>query len=173
MSNNKVDANNPANDYPEGFKPIPMSTGTLRLAVPERPGWHRHWFRGNPERLARARQAGYRMVQTHEVALNNFDLGGDAMTTGNSDLGSNVSVISGDDLDTTGQPGRLYLMECPLEYYEMGKKILDERNENVAEALRGGKIGSESDAPGDENARYIKKGTPIPDLFNPNKRRRT
>jgi len=166
--------NNPANDVdeiPEGFQP--MTSATLRLQVPKKDGWHRHWFRGNPERIARAQKAGYRFVKNDEVSVNNFDLGGDAKASGNTDLGSNVSVISGDDLDTTGQPGRLYLMECPQHLYEISAKILADRNDDVASALRGGKVGAGEmgETTSDVQKRYM-KGQPS-DLFTPNKTRRS
>lgn len=168
------DNNNPANA--QDFVPAdftPMTSATLRLEVPKRDGWHRHWFRGTPERIARAQKAGYRFVDEREVSLNNFDLGGDAKESGNSDLGSRVSVISGDDVDTTGQPGRLYLMECPEHLYQRSKAILDQRNDDVATALRGGNIGkgAQGETTVDQNNRYMKGNAP--DLFTPNKPRRT
>src|SRR3972149_5192497 len=129
---------NPANGraLPAGFQPL--GAPTLRLEAPVREGYHRRWIRGNPERIARAMKAGYTFVEPEDTHINNFDLGGDANASGSSDLGSRVSVVSGDDLDKSGQPGRLYLMECPEEYYEVGRGILADRNESVAEALRGG-----------------------------------
>jgi len=164
--------NNPANasaelKIPAGF--IPMSSGVQRLQVAARDGYHRHWFRGEPNRIARAQQAGYSFVAKEDVKVNNFDLGGDANASGDTDLGSRVSVISGDDVDNSGQPGRLYLMECPNAYYEYGQRILADRNESVAEALRGGKIGVDRETSEDSSKRYVKGATP--DLFNPNRRR--
>lgn len=166
---------NPANlkkkyNLPENFQP--MSKGVMKLEVPEREGYVRRWFRGDPGRIGRAIQAGYTFVDANEVHLNNFDLGGDAKNSGNTDLGTRVSVISGDEADSTGQPARLYLMECPEEIYEYSRKLLDDRNESVAEALRGGKIGAGSNSDEttfDQSTRYVKGK--VPDLFNPNKRR--
>ncbi len=167
------DKKNPAGGLPLPKNFQPMNSATLRLEVPVREGYHRHWFRGNPERIAKAQLAGYTFVNRADVHINNFDLAGDSLKQeGSSDLGSRASVISGDDLDVTGQPGRLYLMECPNEWYEVGQKILQERNDSIAEALRGGKIGSENESSVDSDSRYVPKGVKIPDLFNPNKRRR-
>ena len=159
---------NPSNKKEKGALPkgyIPMSSGSQKLIVPEREGYHRRWFRSDPGRLARAQQAGYVFVCRDDVTLNNFDLGGDASASGNTDMGSNVSVISGDEADSTGQPARLYLMECPEELYEYSRQLLADRNEGVAEALRGGKIGSDREARRDKDARYMKGQ--CPDLFNP------
>ncbi len=158
---------NPANApaLPDGYKPF--SEGSLKLEVPERPGWHRHWFRGEPGRIERARQAGYTHVTSGDVKVANQDLGGDAKSDGNSDLGSLVSIVSG-GVSEDGQPERMYLMECPDEIYEYAQSILADRNESVAAALRGGTIGADKESRGDASHRYV-KGT-VPDLFNPRRR---
>jgi hypothetical protein len=157
-------------NLPPDFQP--MSSGVLKLEVPAKEGFHRRWFRGDAGRIARAIQAGYVFVDKNEVALNNFDLGGDAKTSGDTDMGTRVSVISGDDADSSGQPQRMYLMECPEEVYEYSRSLLEDRNESVAEALRGGKIGAghEGETPVDVEQRYVKGK--VPDLFNPKKSRR-
>jgi hypothetical protein len=169
-------SNNPANlkekyNLPPNFQP--MSAGVPKLAVPEIDGYHLRWFRSDPGRIARAIQAGYTHVEDNETGLNNFDLGGDAKNSGNTDMGSRVSVISGDEADSTGQPARLYLMKCPLEIHEYSRRLLEDRNESIAEALRGGKIGAGHDGETrvDQQQRYVKGK--VPDLFNPNKTRRT
>jgi len=164
---------NPANNskvssIPENY--IPMSAPIQRLQVPEKVGFVRYWFRGDPGRIARAQQAGYRFVLPEEVSVNNFDVAGNSKTSGSTDLGSRVSVISGDEAGFDGQPNRLYLMEIPKELYEHGQKILEQRNESIAEELRSGLIGSDSESSQDKSVRYAKTG--VPDLFNPNKIRR-
>jgi hypothetical protein len=166
--------NNPANEKDKSFLPPgyqPMSAGVKSLEVPAREGYHRRWFRSDPGRIARAQRAGYTFVDPEEVNLNNFDLGGDAKNSGNTDMGSRVSVISGDEADSTGQPARLYLMECPQELYEHGRSLIADRNEGVAEALRGGKIGAggEGETSKDQDTRYTKGK--MPDLFTPKTRR--
>lgn len=175
--------NNPANakvEFPKGYRP--MTSATLRLQVPEKDGWHRHWFRGTPERIARAQQAGYRFVEPEELeegSINNFDLGGDSDETGNTDLGTRVSIISGGELDTSGQPGRMYLMECPLEYFDYAQSIVNESTDDVATALRGGHVGEgrSGETRADNNNRYVgfeqpgnsRKGK-VPDLLVPKRR---
>lgn len=152
-------------NLPENFQP--MSSATPRLDVPEKEGFVRRWFRSEPGRIQRAIQAGYQFVDKDDVQLNNFDLGGDAKTDGNSDLGTRVSVISGEKADSTGQPGRLYLMEIPEEVYEYSRGLLEDRNESIAEAIRGGKIGAghDDESARDQATRYVKGK--VPDLFNP------
>lgn len=166
---------NPANDkavsmIPDGY--IPMSSPIQRLQVPEKEGFVRYWFRGEPGRLQRAQQAGYRFVQPDDVKVNNFDVGGDTDKSGNTDLGTRVSIITGNDSGPDGQPNRLYLMEIPKELYEYGQRMLQERNDSVAEELRSGLIGADGSGESnrDKATRYAKTG--VPDLFNPHKRRR-
>lgn len=153
--------NNPANEIagiPSDYRP--MNEASLKLEIPSKDGWHRHWFRGTADRIARAQQAGYRFVDRGEVNVNSFDLAGDGKD-GNTDLGTRVSVISGDDIDRSGQPGRLYLMECPKELFERSQKIVEERNDDVAAALRGNKItGGSGETAVDFDKRYMKGSTP-------------
>lgn len=139
---------------------IPMSVPVQRLEVPERPGWHRHWFRGDASRLARAQRAGYQFVSPEEIDLNNLDLGGDSAVSGNTDMGSRVSVISGEEVGSDGQPGRLVLMECPDELWEQSKAVLAEASERIASAIRGGKVGvgqAPRETPMDAGLRYVKQ----------------
>lgn len=150
------DNNNPANEkpklrLPEGYKPL--GAASKRLDAPARDGYVRRWIRGDFNRISRAQQAGYTFVSQDDVNINNFDIGGDAKDSGNSDLGTRISVISGDDIAQNGQPGRLYLMEIPEELYEHGRGFQEERNDSVAEALRGGTSGSDEEA----DKRYVSK----------------
>ena len=146
---------NPANDVkvseiPEGY--IPMSAPVQRLQVPEMPGWKLHWFRGEPGRIARAQRAGYRFVEENEVRVNNFDLGGSKDNSGNTDLGTRVSIEAGED------DGRLYLMKVPQELYDYAQKLLGREVDSVVEALTSGKVGSENDEEASDTAnRYVQK----------------
>lgn len=157
----------PANEkleLPKNYKP--MSTATLRLEVPNKPGWHRHWFRGTPGRLARAQQAGYRFVDQEDCDVNNFDLAGDSKAAGSTDLGSRVSVSAGDEGSVEGQAGRMYLMECPEHLFEHSQEILGERLDKIADALKGGMVGAgeKGETSRDVENRYM-KNTKSPSLF--------
>lgn len=159
---------NPSNkplELPKGYKP--MSVGQLRLEVPEKPGYHRHWFRGTAGRLARAQKAGYTFVDEKDCDVNNFDLAGDSKAAGSTDLGSRVSVVSGDGAGTDGQATRMYLMECPDELYKYAQSMLEKEIDGVAEALRGGQIGAgtNGETRNDVSKRYLKNGK-VPSLFN-------
>lgn len=157
----------PANEkleLPKNYKP--MSTATLRLEVPNKPGWHRHWFRGTPGRLSRAQQAGYRFVDQGDCDVNNFDLAGDSKSAGSTDLGSRVSVSAGDEGSVEGQAGRMYLMECPENLFEHSQEILGERLDKIADALKGGMVGAgeKGETSRDVANRYM-KNTKSPSLF--------
>lgn len=146
---------NPANDVkvseiPEGY--IPMSAPVQRLQVPEMPGWKLHWFRGEPGRIARAQRAGYTFVDETEVRVNNFDLGGSKDNSGNTDLGTRVSIEAGED------DGRLYLMKVPQELYDYAQKLLGREVDSVVDALTSGKVGSENDEEASDTAnRYVQR----------------
>jgi len=163
---NEKEKSNPANaplQLPKGYKP--MSGATLRLEVPERSGWHRHWFRGTQNRLARAQQAGYNFVDPDDVDVNNFDLAGDSKSAGSTDLGTRISVTSGDG-NEDGSPSRMYLMECPEAIFKYAQGLLMDINDSTAAALRGGLVGSggSGENSADISSRYKKVG-PVPDLF--------
>ena len=149
-------------------KRVPMSVPVQRLEAPDIPGYHLHWFNGTAERIQRAFDGGYEFVDERELKINNVSLGGDSAVSGNTDLGSRVSVVSGQMLGNGGQPTRSILMKIKQEWFEEDQKLVDGRNEQVAAALRGGLLGAEKDAPGDTALRYLDKArTKIPDLFLP------
>jgi len=133
--------NSPANarvTSTEARSRIPMSLPVQKLAVPEIPGYHLHWMRGDAARIMQAQRAGYTFVSQEEVELANVGIANDAEESGNTDMGTRVSIVSGGDLDSGGQPERLYLMKLPQEHWEEDQKVLADRNEGIAEALRGG-----------------------------------
>lgn len=145
---------------------IPMSVPVQKLEVPEIPGYHLHWFKSDPARIARALDGGYEFVNARDIKINNVGLGGDSAVSGNTDMGSQVSVPTGDSLMSDGQPGRLILMKIKQEWYEEDQRAIEGRNDQVAAALRGGLLGAEQDGQGDTAKRYVDKArTQIPDLF--------
>lgn len=150
-------------------KRIPMSVPVQRLEAPDVPGYHLHWFVGTPERLQRALDGGYEFVDEREMKINNVGLGSDSARSGNTDMGSRVSVVSGSEVGKDGQPTRLILMKIKQEWYEEDQKLVDDRNERVASALRGGLLGGDQAADKAElGHRYVDKArTQIPDLFKP------
>lgn len=160
-------AQNPANQNGQAAlerKRIPMNVPVQKLEVPEIPGYRMYWFRGDPARLARAEQAGYEYVNRGEIELNSVGLA-DSAADGNTDMGSLVSISAGDMVGDDKQPLRLVLMKIREEWALENDQILEDRNEAIAAALRGGLIGSEKDRPDDRDARYVGNQTKIPELF--------
>lgn len=165
----------PQTSNPAGISPdkserryIPMSVPMSKLFVPDLPGYHLHWFRGDKGRIQRAQLAGYEFVSEQEVDLNNMDIGGESAASGNTDMGTGVSVISGEENGADGQPGRLVLMKVKNEIWAESEKALADVNEKVAEAVRGGKIGAGhgSENANDQARRYTKE---TENLFTPRK----
>lgn len=150
---------------------IPMSVPVQRLEAPQIEGYHLHWFTGSPERIQRALDGGYEFVDEKEIKLNNVSLGGESAVSGNTDMGSRVSVVSGQEVGKDGQPTRLILMKIKQEWYEEDQQLVEERNEHVAAALRGGLLGSEKETERDRATRYVDKAkTVIPELFKPKRK---
>lgn len=146
---------------------VPMSLPELKLYVPDIPGYHLHWFRG--ARTPRALQAGYEFVDPQEVTLVNSGLADDASRSGNSDLGSRVSVVAGDADPASGSVERLYLMKIRQEWHEQDMAALEAKNETIAAALRGGvDVGSN---PHGTEQRYIPSRGQQSTLFTPKNRR--
>lgn len=146
---------------------IPMSLPQLKLAVPEIPGYFLYWHLG--KNVPRALKAGYEFVQEDEVEVNNTDLAGDAGASGNKDMGSRVSVFAGGMEDGTMEPQRLHLMKLRQDWRDADMAALEERNESIARALRGGQTPDGQQAPPGETPedrlrKYMKKGQ---DLFFP------
>ena len=143
---------------------IPMSLPQQKLAVPEIPGYHLHWMRGTPSRIGQALRAGYEFVNEGEVDV--IGHGVADIKSGNTDMGTRVSVSAGQHVGEDGNEERLYLMKIKQEWWESDQKALEDRNEQIAATLRGGQV--DGGAGGDTSNRYIpevhKKG--VAELFN-------
>jgi hypothetical protein len=165
---------NPANPAPKRVTEatrIPMSVPRQRLAVPEIPGFHLHWFLS--QNVHRAVQAGYSFVEDDEVDVVNSGVADDAASSGSTDMGSRVSRFAGGLVQGTTEPQRLYLMKLPQEWRNADMKKLEETNERIAAALRGGNTpgpngASAPEATGDRGKKYLKAGQ---DLFFPKTRK--
>lgn len=150
----------------EERKRIPMSVPISKLEVPAIPGYHLHWARGDRARIERMMVAGYERVLDHEIFLNNPSLGGTPASSGSTDMGSGVSIVAGKELGPDGQPIRMVLMKIKQEWYEEDQKLVEERNDQVANSISGGLAGAAVAADkGETNQRYVGKQTKIPELF--------
>ena len=134
----KSAATNPANAPEKRVRQrIPMALPTLKLAVPEIPGYVLHWFRGNPQRLQQAQQAGYEFVERDELLINSTGLANSYDDDGNTDMGTRVSVASGSEDSESGN--RMYLMKIRQEYWDEDQLAVNARQEQTAAQLRGDK----------------------------------
>lgn len=174
----RMQSSNPSNEPAKSARAvrgnrIPLSVPMRKLEVPRIEGYHTRWFRGTAARLAQAERAGYTYVSADEVELNNVSIGGDARKDGNTDLGSQVSVVEGSEMEN-GQPVRMVLMKQLLEHHKEDQAILEERNDSIAEALTGsmktgqvgaGVAGAPAEDAADRNARYVGTRARVPELF--------
>lgn len=136
---------NPANDRPVRVTDenrVSMSLPNLMLQVPEIPGYVMHWFADRPGRISRAMAAGYEFVAQDEVVINNFGLAADVADSGNTDMGSRVSVHGG--TDEKGGSERLYLMKIKQEWYDKDMKLREEASETIVDSLKAGMTGARS-----------------------------
>lgn len=145
---------------------IPMSTPVQKLDVPSIPGYHLHWFNGTADRIQRAIDGGYEHVTAEEMKLNPVGLGSNSTHSGNTDMGSGVSVVAGGQVGPDGQAVRLVLMKIKEEWWREDQSKIDDRGEHVVQSLGLGAIGAEKDKAGDSAQRYVDKSrTKIPDMF--------
>lgn len=126
---------NPAASKAERQRPprVSMSAPRRRLQVPDLPGWHLHFFK--EENVPAAVEAYYELVDRREVRMNQLNVAGESAGDGNTDMGSNVSVIGGQN--AAGQPVRLILMKIKEEYWKEDQLALERRNVAVMQAIFG------------------------------------
>lgn len=152
---NEMAKANPANEPAkanEAITRIPMSVPHLKLQVPDIPGYKTRWMRGTAGRINQALNGGYTFVERGEVKMNSFGLADAAFADGNSDLGSRVSISSGEEV-AGGQNVRLYLMKIKQEHWDQDQAMIDKEHEAIAAQLRGDK-GIQGE--GDQSNRYAK-----------------
>lgn len=120
---------------------IPMSVPQQRLEVQSIPGWRLYWFK--EENVARAyADSHYDFVTNEEVALNRISIAGRPDLSGNTDLGSAVSIVAGSDQH--GHPQRLVLMKLPMEYFKEDQAHLMQKSvERLSGVFEGEKIFAE------------------------------
>ena len=102
---------------------IPMSVARRKMEVEALPGFHLHWF--SEANVALAIDAGYEFVSKDEISLNQLGVGANHNMSGNTDMGSRLSII-GSLTGPSGGPERAYLMRLKEEY----------RKEDVVEMAR-------------------------------------
>lgn len=141
---------------------IPLGLPTLKLEVPEIPGYFCHWFRQNPGRVGQALAAGYQFVERGEVEINSYGLANDYTKDGNTDLGSRVTRLA------EGGEG-LVLMKIRKELALEDKEAYIEQQEALARQIRGDQ-GLPSPV-GDSRERYSKADKSQANFLIPRNRR--
>src|ERR1700754_1659714 len=119
---------------PATRKRIPLSIPRRKLEVDPIPGYVLYWFLES--NVNAALDAGYEFVGRDEVRLNQQNPANSADDSGNTDLGSQVSVL-GNKTNEYGKPERLKLMKIREEFWREDRKLLDDRNASVIEAIFG------------------------------------
>lgn len=89
---------------------IPLGGNNMKLTLPERQGYHRHWINDDGDRIERALRGGYQFIYKDAVSKV-----GTGPEPGHNDLGAVISKVVGRRDD--GSPKRAYAMEIKLEYY--------------------------------------------------------
>lgn len=157
MSDPTTEVTNPANPKIRRVTDetrVPMSIPQLMLAVPEIEGYVMHWFADRPGRIGRALNGGYEFVSPDEVELANFGLAEDILNSGNTDMGTRVSVFGG--RNEQGGAERLYLMKIKKEWYDKDMELREQNSDRVVQALRQGLTGADKEKMTDAAQRYAK-----------------
>jgi hypothetical protein len=126
---------NPADPPPAKQRPprVPMASVRQRLQVPDIPGYRLYWFKD--ENVPRALDAYYEFVKNEEIHMNHNSIASGQMVSGNTDMGTNVSLVAGQS--DAGQPVRLHLMKLPMEYYLEDQKRIEQMNLQIMESIFG------------------------------------
>ena len=166
---NPADATN--TEGPAERKRIPAGAPTLKLAVPEIPGYTLYWFTG--KNVAKAIQGWYEHVKDDEIQLTQTGIGSGLDDAANSGLGTIVERAGG-GFDDNGQAERLYLMKIKTEWFLEDQKAMtgpDSRLGQLQQNLKKGQIGMESRNAEDRQSTYVGKRSfvrndPLANIFD-------
>lgn len=150
----KLAAFNPANEGGVAGRRrqrIPLSVPRRKLEASPIPGFVLYWFKESNIEIAL--QAGYEFVDNREVIINQTVEANSSDNSGNTDLGSRVSVI-GDRVGERGVPERLVLMKIPEDWWREDRKLLDNENAAILNTIFGGQIFAAER--GDHTQSYVK-----------------
>lgn len=159
---NTEGVSNPANSLEQtretalgNRKRIPMSVPKAKMSVPEIDGFHLHWINDYAGRVQQAMQGGYEFVSEEECMINNFSLATSSEMSGNTDMGSRVSIVVGKNED--GSALRAYLMKIRNEWFAEDQEVAQERVDAVDQQISRGQVGAERDSnQADTKNRYVR-----------------
>lgn len=131
---------------------IPLSVPRRKLEVTPIPGFVLYWFKES--NISIAIDAGYDFVDNREVSLNQTTEVNSSDSSGNTDLGSRVSVL-GDKIGERGVPERLVLMKIREEWWREDRELLDNQNAEILRSVfgDGAIVGA---GQGDHSQSYVK-----------------
>jgi hypothetical protein len=113
------------------------TTGKLKVDG-QIPGFHLHILNDHRTRIKDALDNGYEFVTPEEIEGVTENV-----VSRNGDLGdSRIRFLVG--TDERGQPMYAYLMKLRQEWYEEDQAVLQERNDKIDSAIRGGRINPET-----------------------------
>jgi hypothetical protein len=113
---------------------VPFGSFELKLQLPPRPGFHRHWFNDKPGRIERAELAGYTQVR---------DASG-------KPISRPVGVRDG------GGALHAYVMEIPQELYDEDFLRAQARVDEIDASIKQGKLATK-----EGDSRYVPSNSPI------------
>lgn len=131
---------------------VPLSIPRRKLEVAPIPGFVLYWFKESG--INAAIQGGYEFVGANEVILNQVNQANPSDSSGNTDLGSRVSIV-GDPIGERGVPERLVLMKIREEFWREDRQILDSENARVIQSIFGGEIIAADAGLGDHSHSYV------------------
>jgi hypothetical protein len=149
---NPANANSAASTAPPPRRRIPMSVPRRKLEAAPIPGYVLYWFL--EVNVPNAIDAGYEFVDRAEVRLNQTNPANSADDSGNTDLGSRVSVL-GNKSGENGRPDRLILMKIKEEWWKEDRELLDNRNAAVIQTIFAGTQVAGSTG-GDHSTTYVR-----------------
>lgn len=157
LQKEKDAAFNPANAggaaaEPPARRRIPLSVPRRKLECTPIPGYVLYWFKES--NITIAQQAGYDFVDNREVTLNQGVESSSSDLSGNTDLGSRVSVLGG--TTERGHPERLVLMKIREDWWREDRKLLDNENAAIIHTIFGGQIVAGDRGVGDHSQSYVK-----------------
>lgn len=122
------------------FERVPFGGHKLKLSKPKIEGFEARWFNDVDARIPDAVRAGYQFV---DQQLNLLGVG--TALTGNTDIGTLVSRVTGKSED--GKPTRSYLMYIRKDWRDEDRAKKEEARKEVDRTIRRGKFqtGSEPD----------------------------
>jgi hypothetical protein len=114
---------------------IPLSTAVQKMTVPAIDGYYLYWFKES--NIPSALDAGYEFVNRDEHHLAQVGLAADKSTSGNTDLGTRVSIMGNLYSSPTGGPERTYLMKIRQAWRDEDRAEIDSKNATIMSAIFG------------------------------------